>query len=86
MGRLGAATVFWLMAAITVGEKLPGEISGRLGDPAKAGDSGGGKLISRDTPCNGVTVSLEGKVKAVEMEEFNISLIVFSSSSSAASR
>ena len=85
MGRLGAATVFWLMAAITVGEKLPGEISGGLGDPAKAGDSGGGKPISRDTPCNGVTVSLEGKAKAVEMEEFNISLIV-SSSSSAASR
>ena len=42
MGRLGAATVFWLMAAITVGEKLPGEISGGLGDPAKAGYSGGG--------------------------------------------
>ena len=85
MGRLGAATVFWLAAAITVGEKLPGEISGGLGDPAKAGYSGGGKPISRDTPCNGVTVSLEGKAKAVEMEEFNISLIV-SSSSSAASR
>ena len=81
MGRLGAATVFWLAAALAVGEKLPGG----LGDPAKAGYSGGGKPISRDTPCNGVTVSLEGKAKAVEMEEFNISLIV-SSSSSAASR
>ena len=36
--------------------------------------------MSRDAPCNGVTISLEEKVKAVEMEEFNISLAVVSSS------
>ena len=81
MGRSCAATVFWLMTmALVAGEKLLGETSGEAGD----GDSGGGKLLSRDTACKGVTISLEGKVKAVEMEEFNISLTV--SSSSAASR
>ena len=36
--------------------------------------------MSRDPPCNGVTISLEEKVKAVEMEEFNVSLVVVSSS------
>ena len=86
MGRFCAPTVFLVTAALAVGEKFPGEISGGVGDGAKAGDSGGAKLISTDapTPCDGVMVSLEGKVKAVEMEEFNISLTV--SSSSEASR
>jgi len=62
MGKLCAATVFWLMAmALAVGEELPGETSGEAGD----GHSGGGTLLSRDTACTGLTISLEGKVKAV---------------------
>ena len=82
MGRLSCgATVFWLTATLAVGEELPGDISGGLGD----GDSGGAKVISRDTRCDGVTISLEeGKVKSVEMVEFNITLTV--SSFSEASR
>ena len=76
MGRSCVATVFWLIMALAVGEELPSETSGEAGD--------GANLISRDIACEGVTISLEGKVKAVEMEEFNISLTV--SSSSAASR
>ena len=81
MGRSYAATVFWLMTlTLALGEELPGETSVEAGD----GESGGEKLLNRDTACKGVTISLEGKVKAVEMEEFNISLTV--SSSSAASR
>ena len=81
MGRLSfAATVFWLTATLAVGEDLPGDISGGLGD----GDSGGAKVISRDTRCDGVTISLDGKVKSVEMVEFNITLTV--SSFSEASR
>ena len=77
-----AATVFWLITmALAVAEELPGETSVEV---SSDGDFGDGTLLSRDTACKGVTISLEGKVKAVEMEEFNISLTV--SSSSAASR
>ena len=79
MGRLScAATVFWLTATLAVGEELLGDISGGLGD------SGGARVISRDTRCDGVTISLDGKVKSVEMVEFNITLTV--SSFSEASR
>ena len=80
MGRLcaAAAPVLWLAVACAAGQHA-GEISG--GDAHVSG-----KLISRDAPCDGVTISLEEKVKAMEMEEFNISLTVNSSSSSSASR
>jgi len=74
MGRSISAILFWLTMALVIGEELPGE----AGD----GDSGGGNLLSKDTACKGVTISLEEKVKAVEMQEFNISLTVSSSSSS----
>lgn len=57
MGRSCVATVFWLMTvALAGGEELPGETSG---------EAGGGTLLSRDTACTGLTISLEGKVKAV---------------------
>ena len=79
--RWCASPVLWLAVAFAAGQELrAGEISGGAGR-----SSGGGKLTGRASPCDGVTISLEEKVKAMEMEEFNISLTV-NSSSSAASR
>ena len=74
--------VLWLTIAFALAEELPG--GEMFSEMFSSGDIGGEKLMSRDPPCNGVTISLEEKVKAVEMEEFNISFNVFSSS--AASR
>ena len=54
-----------------------------VGGGAQAVDSGRTELGGSDEVCKGVTVNLEGGVKAVEMEEFNISLTVLLSSSAA---
>ena len=68
-------TILWTTLAVATGEDV--------GDRARAGDSGRADLGGSDKVCGGVTVSLEGGVKAVEMEEFNISLTVSLSSSAA---
>ena len=73
-----AALVLWLTIAFALAEELPG--GEMFSEMFSSGDIGGEKPMSRDAPCNGVTISLEEKVKAVEMEEFNISLAVVSSS------
>ena len=68
-------TIFWTTLAVATGEDV--------GGGAQAGDSGRAELAGSDEVCRGVTVSLEEGVKAVEMEEFNISLTVSLSSSAA---
>ena len=67
--------ILWTTLAVATGQDVVGG--------AQAGDSGRTELGGSDEVCRGVTVSLEGGVKAVEMEEFNISLTVSLSSSAA---
>ena len=67
--------ILWTTLAVATGQDV--------GGGAQAGDSGRADLGGSDEVCKGVTVSLEGGVKAVEMEEFNISLTVSLSSSAA---
>ena len=54
-------TIFWTTLAVATGEDV--------GGGSQAGDSGRAELGGSDEVCRGVTVSLEGEVKAVEMEE-----------------
>ena len=68
-------TIFWTTLAVATGQDV--------GGGAQAGDSGRAELGGSDKVCRGVTVSLEGEVKAVETEEFDISLTVLLSSSAA---